>query len=88
MVTFRTHYELVSPQALVTLALGNNQLSGDLPREFGQLLSLRRLHLFGNTLDGEIPPTLGRCSALQELCLHRNRLTGSIPPELGDLRGK
>ena len=70
---------------LVELALPDNNLTGQLPPEIGNLPQLRRLDLNGNSLSGPIPPELGNLSQLRELGLSGNSLSGSVPPELGNL---
>ncbi len=71
---------------LVTeLSLSDNDLSGTLPPELGDLAQLRRLVLDDNKLTGPIPPELGRLDQLTILDLGDNSLAGTIPPELGKL---
>ena len=67
------------------LDLGNNQLSGEIPPELGNLANLVSLDLGGNQLSGEIPPELGNLANLVSLDLSFNQLSGEIPPELGNL---
>ena len=67
------------------LGLHDNNLTGRIPEELGNLSALVVLKLDGNNLTGEIPPELGDLLALKELSLRNNDLTGEIPPELGDL---
>jgi len=67
------------------LYLGENQLTGEIPSELGNLSKLKRLYLYGNQLTGEIPSELGNLSRLEYLYLSENSLTGSIPKELGNL---
>ena len=67
------------------LDLRDNQLSGELPPELGNLTSLKGLDLRDNQLSGEIPSELGNLTSLDGLNLGENRLTGEIPPELGRL---
>ena len=67
------------------LRLGENQLSGELPPELGNLSDLTELTLEGNDLTGEIPPELGNLSNLTKLWIEHNQFSGSIPPELGNL---
>ena len=45
------------------LDLYQNQLTGNIPAEFGQLHNLEVLVLFHNHLSGNIPPELGRLKA-------------------------
>ena len=67
------------------LYLSDNQLSGEIPAELGNLANLQELGLGGNQLSGEIPAELGNLTNLQDLFLWNNELTGSIPAELGNL---
>ena len=60
-------------------------LSGEIPRELGDLSNLTRLILDDNQLTGPIPPELGNLSNLTHLILDDNQLTGPIPSELGNL---
>ena len=68
------------------LILTNNQLTGTIPAELGDLTSLQRrlqnLYLHGNQLTGSIPSWLVNLSALRELSLWSNQLIGTIPPEV------
>ena len=61
-------------------------MSGEIPRELGELSSLNTLSLYDNRLSGRIPTELGNLANLRELLLQVNRLEGSIPSELGNLR--
>ena len=67
------------------LDLRNNQLSGSIPSELGNLDNLVGLWLNGNQLSGSIPSELGNLANLQELVLDSNQLSGPIPSELGNL---
>ena len=67
------------------LSLGENNLRGVIPPEFGNLGSLEQVFLDGNELTGVIPPELGRLARLDWLGLSGNELTGAIPPQLGNL---
>ena len=70
---------------VVSLFLGNNNLTGTIPVELGSLARLTELVLGFNALTGPIPPELGSLAELIYLILNFNRLTGPIPPELGAL---
>ncbi len=70
---------------LVELGLPENNLTGQLPPELGDLPQLQLLMLWDNSLTGGIPPELGSLTQLQELSLSFNTLTGAIPPEFGNL---
>ena len=67
------------------LNLYNNQLSGKIPRELGNLSNLTNLYLVNNQLTGPIPEELGNLSNLRELLLHINQMSGEIPVELSNL---
>ena len=67
------------------LALGTNNLTGNIPSNLSQLSSLKQLQLDHNELTGEIPAALGSLSNLQWLVLDYTGLTGPIPVELGNL---
>ncbi len=70
---------------VVELHLHQNNLSGPMPRELGNLTNLTWLTLGSNNLSGSIPSEFGNLRALGLLVLGRNNLTGPIPPELGNL---
>ncbi len=67
------------------LELDDNNLTGSLPAQLGDLAQLERLVLDGNEISGRIPPELGSLSNLTMLTLRGNSLEGSIPSELGTL---
>ena len=67
------------------LSLDDNQLTGEIPTELGNLSNLQRLYLPRNQLTGEIPTELGNLSNLRTLILSINQLSGEIPTELGNL---
>ena len=67
------------------LVLSQNNLTGEIPAELGELASLDSLKLDRNALGGEIPPELGDLSSLTKLELYNNKLSGGIPIELGSL---
>ena len=68
------------------LFLYDNNLSGHIPSELGNLTELEESDLGKNHLSGHIPRELGNLTYLTSLLLDENELTGAIPPELGDLR--
>ena len=77
--------ERVVGECVTRLSLGNNQLSGEIPAELGNLLNLGVLKLGYNQLSGEIPAGLGNLLNLQRLDLGYNQLSGEIPAGLGNL---
>ena len=64
------------------LSLSDNQLSGGIPTELGNLSNLQSLYLNHNQLSGEIPTELGNLSNLGTLDLGGNQLSGEMPTEL------
>ena len=70
---------------VIALNLDENELTGSIPPELGNLTRLEFLHLNNNGLTGTIPPELGNLSRLRWLELDQNELSGTIPPELGNL---
>ena len=77
--------ETDSSGSVVQVNLANNQLSGPIPPELGNLANLSRMELFGNQLSGPIPPELGNMREMAELYLYGNALSGPLPESLGDL---
>ena len=63
----------------------DEELSGEIPKELGQLTGLQSLYLHSNGLSGEIPKELGQLTGLGYLDLYTNKLSGEIPKELGQL---
>ena len=68
--------------SVTALSLYDNQLTGSIPAELGNLTNLQYLSLYDNQLTGSIPAELGNLTNLQYLSLYGNQLTGSIPVEL------
>ena len=67
------------------LSLTQNNLTGAIPSELGNLANLMALNLHQNQLTGGIPSVLGNLANLTDLNLNQNQLTGGIPSELGNL---
>ena len=70
---------------LTSLDLNNNQLTGPIPPEIGNLTNLQGLYLTYNELTGTIPAEIGNLTNLYWLNLLHNQFTGNIPPEIGNL---
>ena len=82
----RWHGVTTNPNGrVVGLSLPDNQLTGAIPSELGDLTNLTRLELYGNQLSGGIPAELGNLANLEELYLSDNQLTESIPTWMGAL---
>ncbi len=67
------------------LILLDNELSGTIPAELGNLTNLQVLAIAINGLSGTIPAELGNLTNLQYLDLRLTGLSGPIPAELGNL---
>jgi Leucine-rich repeat (LRR) protein len=65
--------------------LNNNQFTGSIPSEIGNLTNLTHLFLSSNQLIGSIPPEIGNLTNLNGLYLGWNQLTGEIPESICDL---
>ena len=70
---------------IMVLDLYNNNLTGTIPREIGNLTGLTRLNLYNNRLRGTILTEIENLINLTSLSLGKNQLTGSIPVEIGNL---
>ena len=75
----------VNQDGIYALDLADNDLSGAIPPEIGNLTSLEELSLHRNNLSGAIPPEIGNLTNLKNLRLDGNNLSGTIPQELGKL---
>ncbi|BFG29086.1 hypothetical protein CerSpe_153600 [Prunus speciosa] len=65
--------------------LSNNNISGYIPAEIGQLNLLRLLFLDSNTFSGVIPEQISNLKNLEVLNLSTNLLCGIIPSSLASL---
>ncbi|PQP98095.1 hypothetical protein Pyn_13856 [Prunus yedoensis var. nudiflora] len=68
-----------------TIDLSNNNISGDIPTEVGQLQLLRKLNLDSNNFSGVIPDQISNLKNLEVLNLSMNHLSGIIPSSLARL---
>ena len=71
---------------MTRLILFNNQLTGSIPPELGNLSSLTALRLSNNRLSGPVPPEFSGMSSLSALSLSFNPgLAGPLPTDLTTL---
>ncbi|KAF3455620.1 hypothetical protein FNV43_RR00256 [Rhamnella rubrinervis] len=64
---------------------GENNITGSIPHEIGQLKTIKELDLYDNYLSGSIPSSIGNLRSLTALSLFYNNLIGSIPLEMNNL---
>ncbi|XP_010474054.2 PREDICTED: leucine-rich repeat receptor protein kinase EMS1-like [Camelina sativa] len=70
---------------MLGLDLSNNELSGELPTELGDLRRLRALNLSHNSLSGLIPESFSNLADIESIDLSFNALRGPIPQDLSKL---
>ncbi|KAK6792239.1 hypothetical protein RDI58_011320 [Solanum bulbocastanum] len=69
------------------LELFDNQFSGKIPEEIGQLTSLEIFRFGGNVgIKGEIPMQISSCKELVNLGLADIGVMGQIPHSIGELK--
>eukprot|EP00577_Skeletonema_sp_RCC1716_P032849 CAMPEP_0113437518 /NCGR_PEP_ID=MMETSP0013_2-20120614/37466_1 /TAXON_ID=2843 ORGANISM="Skeletonema costatum, Strain 1716" /NCGR_SAMPLE_ID=MMETSP0013_2 /ASSEMBLY_ACC=CAM_ASM_000158 /LENGTH=747 /DNA_ID=CAMNT_0000328193 /DNA_START=155 /DNA_END=2395 /DNA_ORIENTATION=+ /assembly_acc=CAM_ASM_000158 len=79
--------EIGSLTNLEILSLADNALSGQLPLQMGDLISLRQLRLRNNFFENQLPTVLGKLELLEVLDISHNWLSSTIPPEYGNMVG-
>ncbi|KAJ0709869.1 putative leucine-rich repeat domain superfamily [Helianthus annuus] len=67
------------------LDLSYNNLSGDIPVEIGNMMSIQVLDLSNNYFSGTIPSSISNLTNLETLELSHNLLSGEIPTSLTSL---
>ncbi|NQT27365.1 choice-of-anchor D domain-containing protein [candidate division KSB1 bacterium] len=81
-----TWYGITTDGPYVTeVNLLNNNLSGSIPAQIGDIRFLQKLNLSFNQINGAIPPQISLLDFLTNLNLGNNQMQGSIPPEIGQL---
>ncbi|KAL2335203.1 hypothetical protein Fmac_016416 [Flemingia macrophylla] len=70
------------PRSVVTVLLGNNSFSGEIPKQFGELDQLQHLDLSSNHLSETPPSTLFSLPKISYLNLASNVLSGALPEKL------
>ncbi|KAG7583853.1 Leucine-rich repeat [Arabidopsis suecica] len=74
-------------RSLINIYLPMNHISGNIPHDIGNLVSLRSLDLGDNLLTGPLPTSIGKLSELGELSLYSNRMSREIPSSIGNITG-
>ncbi|KAJ4822879.1 hypothetical protein Tsubulata_023542 [Turnera subulata] len=66
----------------VSIDLSSNKFEGEIPKEIGDLRSLKGLNFSHNNFSGAIPTSIGNLSLLEWFDLSANQLGGGIPEQL------
>lgn len=75
----------LSTTVIQRLTLASNFLTGQFPKEFGQLSTLEELDVSHNRLTGELASEIGFLTNLENLRFAKNKLNGQLPSSLGNL---
>ena len=67
------------------IILTDNNLTGQIPEQFGDLTGLEYLYLSSNKLEGNIPESLGNLAYLHDVQLNNNNLSGNLPASMANL---
>ncbi|KAK4368829.1 hypothetical protein RND71_012621 [Anisodus tanguticus] len=68
---------------LVMIDIGENNLRGNIPTEFGKLVNLKEIYLGSNKISGQTPISFYNISGLEIIALTANNLSGTLPPSIG-----
>lgn len=71
--------------SLTWFGIGLNQISGEIPGGFSNLINLQRFVLHKNRFTGTIPQDIGKLQKLEMMALESNTLHGDIPSSFGNL---
>ena len=67
------------------LYLQNNQFSGSIPSEIGNMIDVEYLHMDQNQLTGPLPTEVGGLVKLRELFVNGNSISGTVPVSYSSL---
>ncbi|XP_059661405.1 probable leucine-rich repeat receptor-like serine/threonine-protein kinase At3g14840 isoform X2 [Cornus florida] len=70
---------------VVSISLLGNRLTGSIPKEFGNITTLKGLSLEFNQLSGSIPSELGRLPLIERMFLSSNNFSGELPGTFADV---
>ncbi|XP_077247772.1 receptor kinase-like protein Xa21 isoform X2 [Tasmannia lanceolata] len=88
----RNHFVGLFPNSIANLSthlywlsIGQNQISGNIPSQIGNLINLKALGIYSTFITGSIPTSIGMLQNLQQLSLRNNNLSGKIPYNIGNI---
>ncbi|XVE63321.1 hypothetical protein DITRI_Ditri07aG0010700 [Diplodiscus trichospermus] len=70
---------------LVNISLLGNRLTGPIPKEIGNISTLKSISAEFNKLSGALPPELGNLSNIERIFFSSNNFTGEIPETFAKL---
>ncbi|KAJ8616560.1 hypothetical protein MRB53_035932 [Persea americana] len=70
---------------LVNISLIGNRLTGPIPKQLGNITTLRKLTLEANQLSGPLPPELGNLVKIERILISSNAFSGELPMTLAKL---
>lgn len=76
------HGVQVEDNRVTALYLMNNNLTGEIPSEIGNLTSLKTLYISSNNIRGILPVSMGNLKNLENMYFNDNNLSGDIPAEI------
>ena len=79
---FLCHRLLTHSNRTEWIFLGDNEFTGSISTEIGQLTNLEHLYLHGNAFTGTLPTELGLLTELEEIDVHDTNMHGTIPEEI------
>ena len=82
---FLNVFTIIGLNEILKLILYNNEFTGKIPSEIGNLTNLTNLRLEYNQLTGSIPSEMGNLINLEYFRLDHNDFTGLLPENLCDL---
>ncbi|XP_031383038.1 receptor kinase-like protein Xa21 [Punica granatum] len=70
---------------LAIFSIENNQISGEIPSNVGNLVNMEAFDVANNQISGTIPRSIGKLQKIVKLFFSSNQLTGQVPSSIGNL---
>ncbi|CAN6690852.1 unnamed protein product [Malus baccata var. baccata] len=70
---------------LLNITLFGNRLTGSIPKELGDITTLKSLDISFNNFSGPLPQELGSWANIERMMLRSCNLVGRLPPNLGQM---